>query len=207
MGLMFMLPIGMAHMVSGEQMFHRGQPVESLSIHDALRTFTEFIEGLPGANAILIGHNIKTFDCHVLMSTLTACHLDQRFSKKVTRYLGTLQMFKLLKPGLPSYTQTNLVNDVLGLEYLYDAHNAVSDVTSLKSLFDASTEDEEVRRKFTRDSDYVLESLWYAKQIKVSLPSLELFVQSKKISNMMAKKIAGSDLRFQHLTTVFLRLG
>ena len=82
-------------MVSGDQMFHRGQPVESFSIHDALRTFTGFIEGLPGANAILIGHNIKTFDCLVLMNTLTACHLDQRFSKKVTRYLDTLQMFKL----------------------------------------------------------------------------------------------------------------
>jgi hypothetical protein len=57
----------------------------------------------------MIAHNITVFDCHVLMNALQSCHLQTQFRCKHSRYLNTLLLFKLITPGLDSYTQVNLV--------------------------------------------------------------------------------------------------
>ena len=116
-------------------------------------------------------------------------------------------MFKSIRPELDSYTQSNLVSAILGPDFVYDVHNALGDVSSLKRLVEEVGVDEEVKMKSTFTNHYILESLNYSNEVKVNLPSLEHLVQRQVISNMMARKIAGSGLRCNHLITVFRRSG
>jgi hypothetical protein len=61
--------------VRGQQLFHKRKPVSPLSIKDALQSFVECLKNRP-AQVTLIVHNIKVFDCDVLMNALQSCHLQ-----------------------------------------------------------------------------------------------------------------------------------
>jgi DNA polymerase III epsilon subunit-like protein len=193
--------------VRGQQLFHKGKPVSSLSIKDALQSFIGYLESHP-AQVILIGHNIKVFDCHVLMNALQSCHLQTQFCASTAGYLDTLLLFKLIKPGLESYTQVNLAKSLLGEDQCqYEAHNAFHDVRALQLIVESQSVSPEAKMKATFGHKYVLDALQYSNDININIGSFDILVKQKVISHCIARKIAGSGLCYEHLAIVYHRNG
>ncbi|CAC5401769.1 unnamed protein product [Mytilus coruscus] len=107
-------------------------------------------------------------------------------------YKDSLNLFKLVSPGLSSYSQYFLVDKLLGQQY--ESHNAVYDT---KLLFNLVTEKGNV-------SQYISELAFspsYPQLYQMQLANLKTFeklVQSKCLSKAMALKTVRSNLRFQH---------
>lgn len=88
----------------GSQMFHRGIPVHSSNLSFALGSFVEFISR-QGKFAVLSGHYIQSYDCHVLFNDLKAVGKMNTFKDHVARFVDTKLLFRSQFPGLPSYSQ------------------------------------------------------------------------------------------------------
>ncbi|CAC5425805.1 unnamed protein product [Mytilus coruscus] len=109
-------------------------------------------------------------------------------------YNDSLNLFKLVSPGLSSYSQSFLVDKLLGQQY--ESHNAVYDT---KLLFNLVTEKGNV-------SQYISELAFspsYPQLYQMQLANFENFffeklVQSKCLSKAMALKTARFNLRFQY---------
>ena len=115
----------------GNQLYHNGTPVEALGIADALDAFLDFLQR-QGSSINLYGHNIKSFDCHVLFNALEAVGKKDKFESIVSSFLDTKIMLKAQFPDLESHTQQYLVNEFLNEHY--SAHNAIEDVAILQKL-------------------------------------------------------------------------
>ncbi|XP_076102946.1 uncharacterized protein LOC143072050 [Mytilus galloprovincialis] len=70
------------------RMFHQGKVVESSTISTALDGFLEFLKAA-GHNIYLTGHNIKTFDCHILINTLKSVGKTEELKKCVEGFVDT----------------------------------------------------------------------------------------------------------------------
>jgi DNA polymerase III epsilon subunit-like protein len=183
-----------------KQMFYNGKPVDGLPLRQALSEFLEYLGGDP---VILVGHNIKVFDCHVLINASKACGMD--ISKHISGFLDTLVLFRSENPGFPSYKQENLYKHFITGSY--NAHNALDDVGALSTLLDTVCPNLEIRRKYTFLFSYIMESQKYNSIKNANLPSWEQLICGKFISKCMAEKAAGSSLRPEHLALAFKRNG
>lgn len=106
-------------------MFHRGIPVHSSNLSFALESLVEFISR-QGKCAVLSGHNIKSYDCHVLFNALEAVGKIDTFKDRVAGFVDTKLLFRSQFPGLSSYTQQDLVSSLLHCDYA--AHDALQDL-------------------------------------------------------------------------------
>uniref|UniRef100_A0A673JE68 exodeoxyribonuclease III n=1 Tax=Sinocyclocheilus rhinocerous TaxID=307959 RepID=A0A673JE68_9TELE len=99
----------------------------------ALLSFITFLRML--GRPLLVGHNSRRFDCHVLARALDEFGLRSDFQKEVSGFVDTLPLARqLLKDsGLQSFKQENLVKTLLGVSYA--AHNALEDVQALQKLY------------------------------------------------------------------------
>ncbi|CAC5376455.1 unnamed protein product [Mytilus coruscus] len=97
--------------VIGSQMYHDIQAVPSKLQNEAFTDFNDFVKSFP-VKPLLVGHNIKRFDCHVLYNALRCHNMWNEFSSNISGFLGTLKLFKLLYPKRPSYSQTALVDEL-----------------------------------------------------------------------------------------------
>lgn len=61
-----------------------------------------------------------------------SCGIMEKFITQVYGFVDTLPLFKLIKPGLSSYSQTNLFKHLL--DESYKAHDAPRDVIALHRL-------------------------------------------------------------------------
>lgn len=66
--------------------------VDSTTIADSLHKFLDFVLMFP--NAVLIDHNIQSFDVPVLIHQLSKYNLVQRFNSSVIGFLDTLSCQK-----------------------------------------------------------------------------------------------------------------
>ncbi|XP_061168887.1 uncharacterized protein LOC133178151 [Saccostrea echinata] len=139
------------------------------------------------------------------MHALRACNKITEFSEVVDGFVDTLKLFKLVKPGLPSYRQENLCECLSDI--VYSAHNAVDDVAALKSLvqsyFTPSVLNSTDVRRSSITVQSVIASYFYSCQIRTNLPSLQSLVAGKISSQGIARKIAGSGLLYNHLQMAF----
>ncbi|VDI81350.1 maternal protein exuperantia [Mytilus galloprovincialis] len=117
--------------VVGNQMLYNKERVMHKSQFQALNDFIIYLSTF-SKKPILVGHNIKRFDCHVLYNSLKSHMLWNEFCSYVHCFVDSLDLFKHVKPGLKSYSQTNLVHELLG--ETYEAHNAVDDTAILNKL-------------------------------------------------------------------------
>lgn len=108
------------------KLFYHTKEVEGKTIQGALDSFLTFLCKCQ-KKVLLVGHNIQLFDCLVLFNALNSCGKMEDFSKVV------IKLFKLKKPGLPSYRQGFLCKTLANTEY--DAHDARYDVKVLDVLF------------------------------------------------------------------------
>ena len=113
---------------------HR-KPVLTNSLREVLIAFIAFLRMLQWP--LVIGHNIRRFDCRVLARALDECDLRTEFVSVISGCLDTLPLAReLLKDaGLQSFCQEALVRTILGVSY--KAHDALEDVSALQMLYTA----------------------------------------------------------------------
>ncbi|KAK3558800.1 hypothetical protein QTP86_028762, partial [Hemibagrus guttatus] len=103
------------------------------SLKEALVSFITFLRmfGRP----LLVGHNIRRFDCLVLARVLDEFGLKAAFQAGILGFLDSLPLTRqLLKDsGVHSFKQENLVKTLLGVSYA--AHDALGDVQALQKLY------------------------------------------------------------------------
>lgn len=119
--------------VRRHRLFHHRKPVLTNSLQEALVSFMTFLRmfGRP----LLVGHNIRRFDCPVLARALDEFDLKVAFQAGIMGFLDSLPLTRqLLKDSeVKSFKQENLVKTVLGDSYA--AHDALADVQALQKLF------------------------------------------------------------------------
>lgn len=186
----------------GSQMFHRGKPVHSSNLSSALESFVEFISR-QGKCAILSGHNIKSYDCHVLFNALEAVGKMDTFKDHVAGFVDTKLLFRSQFPGLPSYSQQALVSSFLHCDYA--AHDALQDVVFLQRLVRLVNFDEHNRLKASFSLPCATFSHESLRVTAHNLPSLQGLVNEKIITKCMGTKIAASDLNYAALKLAFSR--
>ncbi len=169
-----------------------GQPVDAVFPEVGLKHFVEFICSFN--NPVLVGHNVKNFDCLVLHNKLDGELLAQIQNKEVA-YVDTCEVFKDAFPGRESYKQCDLVMSLL--KHNYDAHNALADVTALQELCGLVSID--VMKKHAFSIDYIMKTMEYDEKVKANNATLSHLVISKACSKDMAKRIASSGLAYGHL--------
>ncbi|KAL8608206.1 hypothetical protein ACOMHN_016661 [Nucella lapillus] len=114
----------------GQQLYHHGAPVPFLTIRPALEGFITFLE--QGKPVVLLGHNIKLFDCPILLNALQCCNLVERFQAAVYGCVDTLPLFREINPGLKNHNQAALYKHYIGLQF--PAHDARDDVRALQKI-------------------------------------------------------------------------
>ncbi|XP_066526030.1 three prime repair exonuclease 4 isoform X2 [Hoplias malabaricus] len=119
--------------VRRHRLFLHHRPVLTNSLKEALVSFITFLSmfGRP----LLVGHNIRRFDCLVLARALEEFGLKAIFQAGVVGFLDSLPLARQLlrDSGVQSFKQENLVKTVLGISYA--AHNALADVEALQKLY------------------------------------------------------------------------
>lgn len=119
--------------VRRHRLFLHRRPVLTNSLKEALVSFITFLRmfGRP----LLVGHNIRRFDCLVLARVLDEFDLKAAFKAGILGFLDSLPLTRqLLKDhGVHSFKLENLVKTVLGVSYA--AHDALGDVQALQKLY------------------------------------------------------------------------
>ena len=185
----------------GDQLYHHGSPVEASPITTVLQDFSDFLGDSP---TVLYGHNIKSFDCHVLLNTAKACDQLDSFQAKIKGFVDTLPLFKLVYPGLPTYKQTELYSRFVGESY--QAHDALADVRALQRLVQNAC-DEKYFSQVSHTWQYILDVQSQTKLRNQLEGSWGPLVEDKTISKTMSQKAASSGLGVQHLCLAFRRGG
>ena len=136
---------------------------------------------------LCIGHNIRCFDCPILIYHLIAHSLMGMFENAVHAFLDTLVMYKQIYPERRSYKQEALVNDVLGRGY--NAHNAEADVAALQQLVQATDIACAVLEGFTFSVNSAKEMLMYNEQKSRNCETLQQLVISRAITKCMCDRL------------------
>ena len=118
--------------VRGGQLMHNGQAVKTVSTKDCLVDFINYLASKEFP--ICVGHNIRSFDCPILVHHLLACELFDQFLDSVHGFLHTLMLYKHLLPQKKFFRQEELVKYIVGGQY--EANIAIADVAALRGLVD-----------------------------------------------------------------------
>ena len=145
------------------------------------------------------GHNIKTYDCHVLLNALKSCGMQGLFEKKVAGFLDTMSLFR--SRTTPPYKQEKLYERLIG--GIYDAHNALADVKALERMIDKISPLSEEKRKHTFNVQYVQAVQEYNKNAAINLVAWNILIEKGIITKRIAEKAAKSGLRPEHLEFSF----
>ncbi|XP_076089070.1 uncharacterized protein LOC143059453 [Mytilus galloprovincialis] len=186
--------------VIGSQMYYNLQPVPSKLQNVAFTDFNDFVKSFP-VKPLLVGHNIKRYDCHVLYNSLKFHNMWNEFASNISGFLDTLELFKLLYPKRPSYSQTALVGELLG--ETYSAHNAEDDTEALYRLVQSKGDIKCNIRALVFSANY-------PKEFSHQQDNLQTFTDaifSKAISRTLALKAARSNLRLEHFNIAVKRNG
>ncbi|XP_062599976.1 maternal protein exuperantia-like [Saccostrea cucullata] len=191
--------------IEAKKMYHHDKEVKAVNITTGLTSFLDFLSSNNSTSVVLFGHNIKKFDVPVLFHALLSCGIMEKFVERVDGFVDTLPLFKLVEPGLSSYSQTNLFKHLL--DEAYEAHDALQDVIALQRLLCHSnpTTADKVKNSFSLAS--TLERFLHCQQSKPCESSLSPLLHQKIITKRTASKIANSGLCFQHLQLAHTREG
>ncbi|XP_062599938.1 uncharacterized protein LOC134261526 [Saccostrea cucullata] len=167
------------------QMFCKGEKVESVTIQTALLDFIEFLKGFE--NPVLVGHNILSFDIPVLLHKLSEFHLKKEFLSTVHLCIDTLKLARRLfkKDIVGNYKQQTLVSVLLNKEYA--AHDAKEDVMLLQELFLGVLKD-----KLSKNDLCSID-------FKDLFATLTPLVENKCVSSVNARKLAQQGIGLFHL--------
>lgn len=169
----------------------KGEAVDSVTIAEGLKQFVDFVSSFP--RAVLIGHNIQSFDVPVLIHNLSKHKLLERFEECIYGFVDTLKLSKRIYPKAEfgNYRQENLVQKLLGETYC--AHNAEADVEVLQRLFLE-------KLKVNCNGEDLFRLSYYSCKA-----SLEPLVKMKVISSVTMRKLVGLSLNLAKLKVIHKR--
>ncbi|XP_022612021.1 protein PML-like [Seriola dumerili] len=135
-----------------QKLYLHRQLVLTNSLREVLVSFIAFLQML--GHPLVIGHNIRRFDCPLLARALDELDLRAEFESSVSGCVDTLPLAReMLKDRcLQSFRQENLVKELLGVNY--KAHDALEDVRALQALYNVLQPTPELvcRHMFTLDT-------------------------------------------------------
>ncbi|XP_040019829.2 uncharacterized protein LOC120809809 [Gasterosteus aculeatus] len=138
--------------VRRQRLYLRRRLVPTNSLREVLVAFIAFLRML--GRPLVLGHNIRRFDCPLLARALDQLDLGVQFRSAVSGCVDTLPLARetLKDRGLQSFRQTDLVRELLGADY--EAHDALEDVRALQALYgELRPSPESIRRHgFTLDT-------------------------------------------------------
>lgn len=80
------------------------------------------------SKVVLIGHNIKSFDCHLLLNALESCSKTDAFLHCIAGFVDTRLLFKMFNPNLKSFSQNSLFE-----QFVFSKYNAHEGILNLFS--------------------------------------------------------------------------
>ena len=181
-------------------MYHDGKIVHSIPPQQAFQNFIYWLVEISATHRhlVLYAHNAKTFDVPRLLNHLDKFYLLGEFHRTVIGFVDTLPLFRALKPGLESYKQSSLAENLLG-NSTYDAHNALADVRILQALTSCINPTSEAILKYSMKTEAAIKVARFSLQSVQRKHTLEKLVNENRISKDMAKKMADSGLDFNQL--------
>ena len=181
------------------RIFHAGVEVDTSKKEDVLQDFLQWIP----ENAVLVGHNIKSFDSRVLLHHVIQCNMLDNLKKKCVTFVDTLPLLKDLLPQRKerkmSFRQSELVADILKDQY--EAHDALEDVTALHRLLAHLDVNEEYFQKHQFSINFIHEALLTTKRAQT------FHGMEKVVTKATIHKLASSGLEMSHLLLAFQRGG
>ncbi|XP_029952592.1 uncharacterized protein LOC115392192 [Salarias fasciatus] len=138
--------------VRRQRLYQHRHPVLTNTLREVVVSFIAFLRMF--RRPLVVGHNIRHFDCPLLARALDELDLRAEFESCVSGCVDTLPLAReLLKDRrLQSFRQENLVRELLGLHYR--SHDALEDVRALQALYGVLQPTAEVvcRHWFTLDT-------------------------------------------------------
>lgn len=135
-----------------QRLYLHRQLVLTNTLREVLVAFIAFLHML--GRPLLIGHNIRRFDCLLLVRALDELNLRAEFEASISGCVDSLPLAReILKDrGFQSFRQENLVRELLGINY--KAHDALEDVRALQTLYTALEPKPDIicKHKFTLDT-------------------------------------------------------
>ncbi|XP_062592816.1 uncharacterized protein LOC134254308, partial [Saccostrea cucullata] len=190
--------------IINQKMYSHGVQVSALKLSAAIDALLDFFSKFQ-SKVVLIGHNLKSFDCHLFLNALESCSKTEAFSHCIAGFVDTRLLFKIFDPTLKSYSQESIFKEYTLSNY--NAHDAVEDVLALKTLVE--TVDIDIcSAQFsaaTFSFSSALRSHLYCLEKQKNCPSLEHLVKDRVISRSMVNKIAGSGLNYRYLQLAYYR--
>uniref|UniRef100_A0A8W8P2F2 Exonuclease domain-containing protein n=1 Tax=Magallana gigas TaxID=29159 RepID=A0A8W8P2F2_MAGGI len=186
------------------KMYCHGNEVNAVKLSAAADALLNFFMKFQ-SKVVLIGHNIKSFDCHLLLNALESCSKTDAFLHCIAGFVDTRLLFKIFNPNLKSFSQESLFEQFVFSNY--NAHDALEDVLALRTL--VQTVDIDVASVQFLSASFTfsnaLGNYLYCLQIQQNLPSLGHLVDERVITKNMANKIAGSGLNLKFLQLAYSR--
>lgn len=174
--------------VHRQRLYLHRQLVLTNSLREVLVAFIAFLQML--RRPLVIGHNIRRFDCPLLARALDELDLRAEFESSVSGCVDTLPLAReMLKDRcLQSFRQENLVRELLGVNY--KAHDALEDVRALQALYTVLQPTPELicRHRFTLDTMENKPAVKSTVPCKLpeQRPLWELFRQTMKVTESKA---------------------
>ncbi|XP_037804851.1 uncharacterized protein LOC119599169 [Penaeus monodon] len=178
-------------------LWHHGRVVEAQPIRNALKGFFEFLG--PG-RVLLVGHNAKTFDSRVLITTATNTGMINVLKMQTLGFLDTLPLFRKLYPRRKTHTLGDLHKSLIGEKFA--AHNASADTRALQRLVEKVSPDLKTMEAYTFDVEYVEAALAYLYMKKENMETLYP-LENVNVKVSMLEKIAASGLKMEHLQAAY----
>ncbi|GAA6227057.1 protein PML-like [Lates japonicus] len=178
--------------VRRQKLYLHRQLVLTNSPREVLVSFIAFLQML--GRPLVVGHNIRRFDCPLLARALDEHDLRTEFESSISGCVDTLPLAReMLKDRcLQSFRQENLVKELLGVNY--KAHDALEDVRALQALYSVLKPTPELvcRHMFTLDT---MESKPAVTAVKAEVPCTmpgqrplwEYFKQTVKVTESNAE--------------------
>ena len=181
-------------------MYHRGNPVESVGIREALNLFLDFLGDRP---VVVVGHNIKAFDCPILLNAARACGSDtvDRLQDAVHGFVDTLPLFRQVNKRLKSHSLGHLHEHYLGRNH--DSHDAREDARALQEIVDKAKITRETLSRHSFTLTYITEVQGFHEKTERLLQTWRPLVEEKVVSENIAKKAASSGLSFDDVRRAF----
>ena len=181
-----------------QQMFVSGRRVNSVPVRQALEELLQF---LGDSSVRLIGHNLKSFGCYVLINAAEACGLNDKFSRTINDFIDLNTIVRNVEKKLPSYELEDVVKHFLRRDAI--THDATEDVFTLKRLYQEIGPDAQMTEKATFDYEYIVDAKTFTDNKKKNLPDWQPLIKNSVFPKGAAEKAAGHGMTVQGLLAIY----
>ncbi|XP_043284941.1 uncharacterized protein [Venturia canescens] len=186
----------------GGELYCRDKKVDSIPLHDALRSFLQFLS-VSGQPCLLVAHNAN-FDCSHLLLATQKYGMTREFQTRIAGFSDTYLILKKLHPtrkGQGMFKLERLANDLININGKENFHDALFDVQVLKELVTSCIPRKtlfENRKSFMEKCEQLNRSQNSGNIAKFLQPLKEV------VSAGMIKKIANAGITFEKLKETHL---